>query len=81
MARNVTFPYNNAFIAVIRNNKHTDMGQLHLRCVVWLEAHLQKGRDFEWEDVGSRNKTCIVNEYIWFDKEEDLLAFRLACGI
>jgi hypothetical protein len=79
MAWNVTFPYNNAFIAILRQNPMQDMSQLHLRCLRWLIEHLQEGRDFEWDE--SKNKTCIVNEYLWFDKEEDLLAFRLACGI
>ena len=80
MAWNVTFPYNNAFIAVLRQNPKQDMSQLHLRCIRWLGEHLQKGRDFEWDD-SKRNKSCIVFEYIWFDKEEDLLAFRISCGI
>lgn len=79
MVWNVSFPYNNAFIAVVRQHKSMDMGHLHLRCIRWLGENLQKGRDFDWDE--NRNKTCIVNEYIWFDKEEDLLAFRLACGI
>lgn len=77
MAWNISFPYNNAFIAVIRNNKHMDMSKLHLASLRWLDC-LQQGRDYEW---GMKEKTCIVCEYLYFDKEEDLLAFRLAVGI
>jgi hypothetical protein len=80
MAWNISFPYNNAFIAVIRNNKHMDMSKLHLASLQWLDC-LQQGRDYEWGAMRDRAKTCIVNEYLYFDKEEDLLAFRLAVGI
>jgi len=76
---NIKFPYNNAFIAVVRSRgKYADMSQIHLKCLIWLDENLEVDDDYKW---GSKEKTCIVNEFLYFKKEEDLLAFRLACGV
>jgi len=91
MAWNYTFPYNSSLariyskqmplIQAINNNQESPLKVIvdaHVRCIQWLGDNLVEGRDFEFSENGLGT---IVIEFIYFDKEEDVLAFKLACGL
>jgi len=48
----------------------------HTEILDWFDTHLVNGEDYQFSDAGN-----IVGEYIWFRREEDLVAFRLVCGM
>lgn len=80
MNKSITFPYNDAFITICRKLDALDIMRKHTEILDWFEAHLVNGEDYQFSDP-SKHAGNIVGEYIWFKREEDLVAFRLACGI
>lgn len=80
MAWNYTFPYRSKMfryivLHILTNKSAPESTPMHTKCMVWLHTNLQKDRDF---DLGYEDDTIV---YIYFDKEEDIMTFRLACGI
>jgi hypothetical protein len=88
MSWNYSFPYNTHIKRCYR--KQTNLmnaidalehgtrviTELHQRCIIWLADNLCREKDYDFSNIDN-----IAIEYIYFDKEADLLAFRLACGI
>lgn len=91
MVWNYSFPYNKSLtqlyskqipllLAINRSESPIQvLVDKHVRCIQWLGDNLAEGRDFEFSE--QRGSSMVTVEYIYFDKEEDLLAFRLACGL
>jgi len=56
-----------------------ELTDIHMRVLSWLDDNLQEGRDYAWSS--SKSSQSIVLDYLFFSKEEDLLAFKIACGL
>lgn len=81
----MNFEYNKHVVQFLVRNGSEHLQRIHLTCLKWLVDNLQSGRDYNFTGAGAgaRNSKSIlvVQEYIWFNKEEDLVAFRLATGL
>jgi hypothetical protein len=79
------FEYNKHICEYIRRHGLDQLHIVHLKSLKWLYDNLQPGRDFTWigSHAGSRGgkSILIVQEYVWFANEDDLVAFRLATGL
>jgi len=86
MNRNYCFEYNIAYVTA--NPTSIELSEKyfskHLTVLTWLEGNLESHIDYEWVwTAPSRelSRTQVAAWYLYFAREEDLLAFRLACGL
>lgn len=84
----IYFEYNKHVVDYMRRHPEQDnaLHRIHLLSLKWLYDNLQNGRDFVFSGtspIGARQgkSVLVVQELVWFDREEDLLAFRLATGL
>lgn len=78
----IIFEYNRAILAVSRD--YHEIVDAHLRSLVWLDNNLESDQ-YRWGGRLPAQSTggsfLITTEYLYFERETDLLAFRLSTGL
>lgn len=79
MTWNYTLDYDDRVLKYLKAHRLVmvdDLTEFHLHVLSWLDDNLQDGKDYKWS-----NTRPAWSKHLYFDKEEDLLAFKIACGL